>query len=116
KRVCDFTAAAVLLLVSAPILAIAAVLIVARMGPPVLFWQRRIGEGGREFQIVKLRTMLDSRDADGNLLPDDARLTRLGRLLRSLSVDELPELWNVLRGDMSLVGPRPLLPEYLAIY
>jgi len=87
-----------------------------RMGSPILFVQERPGAGGELFRLVKFRTMNDSRSPDGNLLPDADRLTRLGRVLRKFSLDELPEFWNVLKGNMSLVGPRPLLAEYLPLY
>lgn len=92
------------------------VLIRSRIGSPALFIQLRPGKNGRPFRMIKFRTMTDARDAQGNLLPDAARLTPFGRFLRSTSLDELPELWNVLKGDMSLVGPRPLLMEYLPLY
>lgn len=88
----------------------------ANRGAGIFFVQERPGLRGRIFRIVKFRTMTDARDASGRLLPDAQRITRLGRLLRATSIDELPQLWNVLRGDMSLVGPRPLLPEYLPRY
>jgi len=93
-----------------------ALLIRVRMGSPVIFGQVRPGLRGKPFRMIKFRTMLDAVDAQGNPLPDDQRLTRLGSFLRSTSLDELPELWNVLKGDMSLVGPRPLLMEYLPLY
>jgi lipopolysaccharide/colanic/teichoic acid biosynthesis glycosyltransferase len=86
------------------------------MGSPAFFVQTRPGLNGAPFRLIKIRTMLDVRDATGALLPDEARLTRLGKFLRSTSLDELPQLWNVLRGDMSLVGPRPLLTKYLPLY
>jgi sugar transferase EpsL len=101
-----------LILVS-PIMAVVALLVRWKLGSPVLFRQRRPGLGARIFTLLKFRTMIDAR---GSLLPDEARLTPLGRRLRSLSLDELPQLWNVLRGDLSLVGPRPLLIEYLDRY
>jgi lipopolysaccharide/colanic/teichoic acid biosynthesis glycosyltransferase len=116
KRAGDVAGAAVLLVVLSPVLAAVAVTILVTMGAPVLFRQTRTGRHGRTFPLVKFRTMTDARDGDGVLLPDAARLTRVGRTLRRTSLDELPELLNVLAGDMSLVGPRPLLPEYLDRY
>lgn len=116
KRLFDLIVAIVLLvLLGLPLLLLAAVVRV-RLGSPVLFRQVRPGLHGRPFTMVKFRTMTDARGVDGKLLPDAQRLTRFGRLLRSTSLDELPELWNVLRGEMSLVGPRPLLMEYLPLY
>lgn len=99
-----------------PSLALLALLVRTKLGAPVLFSQLRPGKNGRPFRLVKLRTMTDERDAKGILLPDAERLTRFGRWLRMTSLDELPELWNVIRGEMSLVGPRPLLMEYLPLY
>jgi len=99
-----------------PVLAVLALLVRLKLGSPVLFRQDRPGRGGRIFQLVKFRTMTDARDSSGELLPDHVRLTPFGRWLRSTSLDELPELWNVLVGEMSLVGPRPLLVRYLARY
>ncbi|HYO58402.1 sugar transferase [Archangium sp.] len=116
KRCIDRLTAAVGLLCFAPVMAATALGIWATMGRPVLFRQVRPGRGGKTFQLLKFRTMLDAKDADGNPLPDEQRLTRAGRFLRAASLDELPQLWNVLRGDMSLVGPRPLLVEYLPRY
>ena len=116
KRAVDLVVAATGLLVGLPVMLVVAVLVRARMGGPVLFRQCRLGLHARSFKVVKFRTMTDERDAEGNLLPDEQRLTRLGRLLRSLSLDELPQLWNVLRGDMSLVGPRPLPVTYVRRY
>ena len=112
KRVLDIGVAAVVLVVSSPVLATAAAVVRLRLGGPVLYRQERPGMDGQLFRIVKLRTMTDERGPDGHLLPDADRLTPLGVALRRSSIDELPELWNVLRGDMSLVGPRPLLPRY----
>jgi lipopolysaccharide/colanic/teichoic acid biosynthesis glycosyltransferase len=88
----------------------------AKLGSPVLFRQKRPGQSGQIFELIKFRTMTDAQDSNGNLLPDDERLTSFGRRLRRLSLDELPTLWNVIRGDMSLVGPRPLLVQYLDRY
>ena len=99
-----------------PVVATLALLVLCLDGPPVFWRQRRTGLHGQIFMLWKFRTMSDQRDESGRLLDDSARLTRLGSLLRALSLDELPQLWNVLRGEMSLVGPRPLLPEYLPLY
>lgn len=114
KRGVDVVGALVLLVATSPLLLIAAIAIRRTMGSPVLFRQARTGLGGRTFTLLKLRTMTNG--GDGDLTRDAQRLTPLGRLLRATSVDELPQLWNVLRGDMSLVGPRPLLPSYLPRY
>ena len=116
KRTLDLLGASLALIAAAPALLLIAVMVRIRLGSPILFTQTRPGLQGRPFRIVKFRTMLDARDANGFLLPDAARLTRVGSFLRSTSLDELPELWNVIRGDMSLVGPRPLLMEYLGRY
>jgi len=116
KRVIDVLFASTALVVLSPLLAVVAVLVRVRMGPPVLFRQLRPGREGRPFELTKFRTMTDQRGPDGTLLPDAQRLTALGRFLRRTSIDELPELVNVVRGDMSLVGPRPLLMEYLPRY
>jgi lipopolysaccharide/colanic/teichoic acid biosynthesis glycosyltransferase len=116
KRVFDFVAAwLALLLLALPLLALAW-LIRRKLGSPVLFFQVRPGLQGKPFTMVKFRTMTDERGPDGALLPDAQRLTPFGRFLRASSLDELPELWNVLKGEMSLVGPRPLLIEYLPLY
>jgi sugar transferase EpsL len=116
KRVIDVIGASAALVLLSPILAVIAILVRVRMGPPVLFRQQRPGRGGRPFEMTKFRTMTDRRGPDGALLPDAERLTHLGRFLRRTSIDELPELLNVVKGDMSLVGPRPLLTEYLPLY
>jgi lipopolysaccharide/colanic/teichoic acid biosynthesis glycosyltransferase len=116
KRVIDVVGASAALVVLSPLLAVVALLIRVRMGSPVLFRQVRPGRGGKPFVMTKFRTMTDRRGADGELLPDAERLTALGRWLRRTSIDELPELLNVVHGDMSLVGPRPLLMEYLPRY
>lgn len=116
KRFLDLSAAGVGLVVLWPLFLLLAFLVRFQMGTPILFCQRRIGGKEKPFMFLKFRTMTDKRDSLGNLLPDEQRLTRLGRFLRAASLDELPQLWNVLKGDMSLVGPRPLLPEYLPRY
>jgi sugar transferase EpsL len=116
KRLFDLALTIPGLVVLSPLLAFIALMVRAKLGSPVLFRQVRPGLGGRPFTIYKFRTMTDARGADGKLLADGERLTRFGRFLRSASLDELPELFNVLKGDMSLVGPRPLLMEYLERY
>jgi lipopolysaccharide/colanic/teichoic acid biosynthesis glycosyltransferase len=116
KRALDRTLGAVVLVAAAPVLAATAVAIRATMGAPVLFTQPRTGHRGRTFEIWKFRTMRDSTGPDGQPLPDGERITRLGAFLRRASLDELPQLVNVLRGELSLVGPRPLLPRYLPRY
>jgi lipopolysaccharide/colanic/teichoic acid biosynthesis glycosyltransferase len=116
KRLIDIFGSIIGLVLLSPILMIVFCLIRFRMGSPVLFRQVRPGLHGTPFEMIKFRTMLDATDQCRTPLPDADRLTRLGRFLRSTSIDELPELWNVLKGDMSLVGPRPLLMEYLALY
>jgi lipopolysaccharide/colanic/teichoic acid biosynthesis glycosyltransferase len=116
KRLFDLLLAVPACILAAPLIAIIAVLVRVFIGTPVFFRQKRPGLGGRPFELIKFRTMTDTRDDAGQLLPDAHRSTRLGRLLRKTSLDELPELWNILRGDMSLVGPRPLLMEYLPYY
>lgn len=116
KRILDFTLALTALVVLSPAIIIAAVLARIGMGSPILFRQQRPGLGGRPFHVLKFRTMTSECDANGNLKPDSDRLTRAGRFLRKTSLDELPQLWNVVKGDMSLVGPRPLLMEYLPNY
>lgn len=116
KRLLDVVVAGAALLALSPVFLIMAVLVRRRLGSPVLFRQVRPGLRARPFEMLKFRTMRDARGPDGEPLPDAERLTPFGRLLRSTSLDELPELWNVLKGDMSLVGPRPLLMEYVALY
>lgn len=116
KRAFDASAATAGLVATAPLLAASAVAVRASMGSPVLFRQKRPGFGGRTFRVFKFRTMSDARNERGELLSDAERLTRVGRLLRHTSIDELPQLWNVVRGEMSLVGPRPLLVQYLERY
>ena len=116
KRLFDLALTIPGLVLVSPLLGLLALLVRWRLGRPVLFRQTRPGLHGQPFELCKFRTMTDARDAAGRLLPDAERLTRLGRLLRASSLDELPELWNVIRGDMSLVGPRPLLMAYLPLY
>lgn len=116
KRIFDIFLSAFALALLAPVIACVAWQISRKMGSPVLFRQVRPGLNGKPFEMVKFRTMKDAVDSDGNPLPDSERLTPFGQFLRSSSLDELPELWNVLKGDMSLVGPRPLLMEYLPLY
>ena len=116
KRFFDILLSACALLVLSPVLLVTAVLVRMKLGSPVIFCQERPGKSEKIFKMYKFRSMTDARDADGNLLPDDVRLTKFGRLLRSTSLDELPELWNILKGDMSIVGPRPLLVKYLPLY
>ncbi|MGP5315552.1 sugar transferase [Psychrobacter faecalis] len=116
KRLIDVTASGAALAVLSPVLAVTAYKVKKNLGSPVLFKQTRPGLNGKPFEMIKFRTMKDATDKDGNLLPDSERLTPFGQKLRSTSIDELPELWNVLKGDMSLVGPRPLLMDYLPLY
>lgn len=116
KRLFDVVVSAMGLLLLSPIIAVVAWQVRRKLGSPVFFRQVRPGLNGKPFKMVKFRTMRDAVDAQGNPLPDSERLTPFGTFLRSTSLDELPELWNVLKGDMSLVGPRPLLMEYLPLY
>jgi lipopolysaccharide/colanic/teichoic acid biosynthesis glycosyltransferase len=116
KRGIDLASSIAALLVLGPLLVAVALLVRAWLGTPVLFRQRRPGRDGKSFELVKFRTMTDARGSDGNLLYDVDRLTKFGSFLRATSLDELPELWNVLKGEMSLVGPRPLLMQYLERY
>ncbi|WP_312381564.1 sugar transferase [Stutzerimonas balearica] len=116
KRVFDIAVSSIGLLVLAPVMALLIVLVKRNLGSPVFFRQIRPGLNEKPFQMIKFRTMREAYDCDGKLLPDSERLTKFGNFLRSSSLDELPELWNVLIGDMSLVGPRPLLTRYLDYY
>ena len=116
KRLLDFFVSFFVLVVLLPIILLVAFSIRLKLGGPIFFYQQRPGLNGNLFQMIKFRTMLDISGADGNYLPDSDRLTPFGKFLRSTSLDELPELWNVLKGEMSLVGPRPLLVEYLPLY
>ena len=116
KRIIDIVASALGLIILSPILLITSILIRIKLGSPIFFTQDRVGKDGKIFKMIKFRTMLDAVDKWGEPLPDEERLTPFGKLLRSTSIDELPELINVLKGDMSLVGPRPLLVEYVELY
>lgn len=116
KRLIDILASGLALIMLSPVIIVVAILVNSKLGSPIFFKQIRPGLGGKPFKMVKFRTMLDAVDSQGNPLPDEVRLTDFGKFLRSTSLDELPELWNVLKGDMSLVGPRPLLMEYLPLY
>ena len=116
KRLFDITVSALLLILLLPIIILVSVLIRLKMGSPILFRQMRPGLNGDPFEVYKFRTMSEQLDMSGNVLPDGARLTSLGRFLRKTSLDEIPQLFNVFKGDMSLVGPRPLLMEYLPLY
>ena len=116
KRPLDFLCALLAIVVFCWLFAIVAILVRVKLGSPVLFKQDRPGKNEKIFKLYKFRTMTDAKDKDGNLLPDDVRLTKFGRLLRSTSLDELPEAFNILKGDMSIVGPRPLLVKYLPLY
>lgn len=117
KRFLDFWIALIALVAVSPLLVVVTVwLSVANKGAGAFFFQERPGKDGRVFKIIKYKTMTDERDADGRLLPDEQRLTKVGRFVRSTSIDELPQLLNVLKGDMALIGPRPLLVEYLPLY
>ena len=116
KRAMDILASASCLVLFTPLIVGTSILVRLQLGSPIFFWQSRPGLNGRPFRMVKFRTMHDMRDSSGRLLPDAERLTAFGRFMRAWSLDELPELWSVLTGDMSLVGPRPLLTEYLDRY
>lgn len=116
KRILDIFCALVAMIIFCWLYALIAVLVRVKLGSPVIFKQQRPGKDEKIFSLYKFRSMTDARDAEGNLLSDDARLTKFGRLLRSTSLDELPEAWNILKGDMSVIGPRPLLIEYLPYY
>ncbi len=116
KRLFDFTIASIALILLSPLYCFVAYKVKKNLGSPVLFRQVRPGLHGKPFEMIKFRTMLDAVDEQGNVLPDSERLTPFGQMLRSTSLDEMPELWNVIKGDMSVVGPRPLLMEYLPLY
>lgn len=116
KRMLDFILSLIALIILSPILLIVAILVRIKLGSPIIFKQQRPGKNERIFTLYKFRTMTDNKDENGNLLPDSERLTKFGKILRSTSLDELPELINILKGDMAIVGPRPLLVEYLPYY
>lgn len=116
KRLLDFILSLLALIILSPVLLITALLVRIKLGSPVIFKQKRPGLNEKIFTLYKFRTMTDKKDEEGNLLPDSERLTKFGKMLRSTSLDELPELINILKGDMSIVGPRPLLVEYLELY
>ncbi len=116
KRIFDFTVSFLILIVASPIILITSILVKTKLGSPIIFKQKRPGLNDKPFYLYKFRTMTDERDESGELLPDEQRLTKTGKFIRRLSLDELPQLFNVLRGDISLVGPRPLLMEYLPLY
>lgn len=116
KRLIDILLSGLALILLSPLLLIVAILVRTKLGSPVIFCQERPGKDEKIFKLHKFRTMTDARDEQGNLLPDEVRLTRFGRILRATSLDELPELWDIFRGKMSIVGPRPLLVRYLPLY
>lgn len=116
KRPMDFVLSLLAIIILSPVLLIVAILVRVKLGSPILFKQKRPGLNGKIFTMYKFRTMTDKRDENGELLPDELRLTKFGKILRSTSLDELPELFNILKGDMSIIGPRPLLVEYLPLY
>lgn len=116
KRVLDIVIASVALVLLSPLYFYVAYKVRKNLGSPVLFRQARPGLHGKPFEMIKFRTMTDERDAEGNLLPNEQRLPKFGKMLRATSLDEMPELWNVIKGDMSIVGPRPLLMDYLPLY
>lgn len=116
KRTLDILLSLIALIILSPLLLIIGILVYFKLGSPILFTQDRPGKDGKIFKLYKFRTMTDEKDASGELLSDSIRLTKFGKFLRSTSLDELPELWNILKGDMSIVGPRPLLVQYLPLY
>lgn len=116
KRLLDIVLSGIALVILSPVYLVLAVLIKVKLGSPVIFHQERPGKDEKIFTLCKFRTMTDERDENGNLLPDNKRLTKFGKLLRATSLDELPELWNIFKGDMSIIGPRPLLVSYLPYY
>ena len=116
KRLLDIVLSGLALIILSPVLLVVAILVWTKLGSPVIFCHERPGKNGKLFKLYKFRSMTNECDENGKLLPDEVRLTQFGKMLRSTSLDELPELWNILRGDMSIVGPRPLLVHYLPLY
>lgn len=116
KRLIDIILSLLAIVILSPVLIVVAILVRVKLGSPILFKQARPGKNGKIFYLYKFRTMTDEKDENGNLLPDDIRLTKFGKALRSTSLDELPEFFNILKGDMSFIGPRPLLVKYLPLY
>ena len=116
KRLSDILISGLALMILSPVLLVVAILVKTKLGSPVIFHQERPGKNEKIFTLCKFRTMTDERDEQGNLLPDSVRLTKFGNFLRATSLDELPELWNIFKGDMSIIGPRPLLVSYLPYY
>lgn len=116
KRILDFLLSLIAIIILSPVFLIIAILVRVKLGSPVIFKQKRPGKNEKIFTLYKFRTMTDEKDEDGNLLPDEKRLTKFGKTLRSTSLDELPELFNILKGDMSIIGPRPLAVQYLPYY
>ena len=116
KRLFDFLLSLIAFIILIPIMLLISIIVCVKLGRPIIFQQKRTGKSERLFPLYKFRTMTDEKDKDGNLLPDDERITKFGKFLRSTSLDELPELINIIKGDMSIVGPRPLLIEYLPLY
>ena len=116
KRFFDFILSLLAIIILSPLLLILSLVVLCNMGAPILFKQKRVGKNEKIFTMYKFRTMNNKKDADGNLLPDEQRVTKFGKFLRSTSLDELPELFNILKGDLSIIGPRPLLVEYLPYY
>lgn len=116
KRLLDILLSLIALIILSPLLLVISILVYFKLGSPIFFIQERPGKDEKIFNLIKFRTMTDKKDGDGKLLPDSVRLTSFGKFLRASSLDELPELWNILKGDMSIVGPRPLLVQYLPLY
>lgn len=116
KRIFDIAVASIVLIILSPVIVWLCIKVFRNLGSPILFKQQRPGLNGKVFEMIKFRSMIDAKEQEGKILPDEKRITKFGHWLRATSLDELPELWNVLKGDMSLIGPRPLLVEYLPLY